>query len=77
MTNFGVDVSGVRWRRCLQILTKKYGLTLKADAARFLRDDILQPLAVASDAEFMRTIEDIASGYIQQGIYSCAAFPNH
>ncbi|KAI8615353.1 DNA polymerase alpha/epsilon subunit B-domain-containing protein [Chytriomyces sp. MP71] len=52
-----------QWRKSIQILSKKYGLTLRADAAQFLKT-LLAESEMDTDAELVAAISAIAQAYL-------------
>ncbi|KAJ3357643.1 DNA polymerase epsilon subunit 2 [Entophlyctis luteolus] len=57
----------ILWRRTVQILSKKYGLTLRADAAALLKDLLAESSDVATnERRLMDVVDDIAQSYIHR-----------
>ncbi|KAI9366064.1 DNA polymerase alpha/epsilon subunit B-domain-containing protein [Zopfochytrium polystomum] len=57
--------SSARYRQAIRILTKKYSLALKGDAAKYLQDEVLALLIDQDENEFSDTIDYFATAFIQ------------
>ncbi|KAJ3026377.1 UNVERIFIED_CONTAM: DNA polymerase epsilon subunit 2 [Siphonaria sp. JEL0065] len=52
-----------QWRKSVQILSKKFGLTLRADAATYLKE-LIQESELDSDLELSQAMDAIAQAYM-------------